>query len=146
MKKDSIGMAIKSAGKLIWNWLNEPDSSGRPVMDRFLEHLKESSARMKEVLTVENVKIALSYEERSRETITFQALLKQIKSSYALEPGDRICVIKTEKDICVFDAMSVNADDEVQFSSMRPWCRFIVANPDPALIQMFNGTSMLVLK
>ncbi len=142
---DIAKFITEQVGK-IWSWLNELGPSGKSVMDRLVEESKKRAEALKEMLTVEGIKIALSYEEHARNTLSFAELLKYVKSSYSLKPGDRVCVLKVEDDVYKFDIMAVGTNDEVLFSPTRPWSRFIVANPDPELLRLFDDKSMLILK
>lgn len=127
-------------------WLNTPDATGKSPRDRLMEEISRHLDGVKGVLTPEGLKIALSYKEESRESLSFQDMLTYIKTNYKLEPGVRVCVLKTDGDIVQFDIMVCDMDNNPSFSPIRPWVHFNVLVVDDALINMFGDKSLLVLK
>lgn len=127
-------------------WLDQPDATGKSPKDKFVDEVKKLAEAAQVVFSPEGLKVALSYEEHSVATITFPELLSKVKKSYSLKPGERICILKSDGDVYTFDVIAVSADNEVLFSPVHPWSRYIVANPDEAFLRMFVDKPMLVLK
>ena len=141
----------KASGKLInetIELLNRPDASGRTPVERIFDDISAKIKQGTEALSPEAIKIALSYHEISRETITFQELVAIIKRDYKLTPGMNVCVLKTQKEtgFTEFDIMACSAEKNVLFTPQCPWCHIIVAVPDAEFLKMFGEKSMLVLK
>ena len=130
------------------NSANKAADDGQALLARLLDGVAKKIEISKTVLSPEAIKIALSYREFFRETITFKELLAIVKQEFALHPGMTVCVLKTmaEKEFPTFDIVACSETKEVLFNSMCPWCHVVVANPDPELLKMFGEKSMLVLK
>ena len=128
--------------------LNRPDANGKTPLERIFDEISEKIKQGTEVLSPEAIKIALSYHEISRETITFQELVAIIKRDYKLTPGINVCVLKTQKanEFTEFDIMACSTEKNVLFNPQYPWCHIVVAAPDPEFLKMFGEKSMLVLK
>lgn len=141
----------KASAKLIneaIELLNRPDANGKTPFERIFDEISEKIKQGTEALSPEAIKIALSYHEISRETITFQELVAIIKRDYKLTPGMNVCVLKTQKEneFTEFDIMACSAEKNVLFNPQYPWCHIVVAAPDPEFLKMFGEKSMLVLK
>ena len=141
----------KASAKLInetIELLNRPDASGRTPVERVFDEISAKIKQGTEALSPEAIKIALSYHEISRETITFQELVTIIKQDYKLTPGMNVCVLKTQKEtgFTEFDIMACSAEKNVLFTPQCPWCHIIVAVPDAEFLKMFGEKNMLVLK
>lgn len=137
---------LKSAWTATINWASTPDETGKTPFEKFVDEAKNRALAIGRELSLERMKILVSYEEHSYETLSFGEMLAKIRSSCSLKPGERVCILKTQRDIVIFDALVCDANDEILFSPVHPWCRFIVANPDADLIGKFGDKPMLVLK
>ena len=142
-KVREVAAKVLQAGK---EWWERPGSDGKSPKDRFEEEIRRRLETLGEVLSPNGLKVALSYKEESRYTLTFEDLVSYVKGSYRLTPGVRICVLKTEGDIPQLDIMVCDADNNVDFGPTCPWTHFIVGELDARLLEMFAGKSMLVLK
>lgn len=126
--------------------INTPDATGKSPKDYLIDEVRHRFAGLKEVLTTEGLKIALSYKEESRESLSFQDLLSYIKTNFKLEPGVRVCILKTDGDVVQLDIMVCDVNNNPSFSPVRPWVHFNVVTLDDGLLNMFCGKQMLVLK
>lgn len=143
--------AIREMAKKAWNkiqdWATAPDDTGRSPLDKLGDVIREQAENAKASLSPEALKVAMCYEEKTFTRLSFKELVDQVKKSYSLKPGMRVCILKTaSRDICVLDVMACDANDELNFSPMRPWLRLVVAEIDAELVAMFGSKSMLVLK
>lgn len=141
----------KASAKLInetMGLFNQPDANGKTPVERLFDGIAEKIKQGADALSPEAIKIALSYHEISRETITFKELVEIIKRDYKLTQGMNVCVLKTQKEneFTEFDIMACSAEKEVLFDPQYPWCHIVVAVPDPEFLKMFGEKSMLVLK
>ena len=143
--------AIREAAKKSWDkiqdWATSPDDTGRSPLDKLGDMVHEQVENAKTAFSSEALKVAMCYEERTFARLSFKELVDWVKKSYSLKPGMRVCILKTaSRDICVLDIMTCDANDELDFSPMRPWLRLVVAEIDAELESMFGSKSMLVLK
>ena len=143
---DTIRIAAVQAWNSLQKWIDTPDATGNSPKDKMIEFIRSKAEAAAQAISPEEIKVALSYSEKSYLELNFKDLLALVKQSYTLKPGMRICVLMTKGDISVFDIMACNEKNEIAFSTTCPWSHLIVANPDIGLIQMFGDKSMLVLK
>lgn len=149
MKEEYAKKIREVAAKVLQDgreWWERPGADGKSPRDRFAEEIRRRLEGLGEVLTLEGLKIALSYKEESRYTLTFEELVSYVKSCYRLTPGVRICVLKTDGDASQLDIMVCDANNNVDFGPTCPWTHFIVGELDARLREMFAEKSMLVLK
>jgi hypothetical protein len=144
---DVIREMAKKAWNKIQDWATTQDETGRSPLDKLGDVIREQVENAKASFSPEALKVAMCYEERAITRLSFKELVDLVKKSYSLKPGMRICILKTaSRDICVLDVMACDANDEIDFSPMRPWLRLVVAEIDADLVSMFGSKSMLVLK
>ena len=113
---------------------------------RIGEYIKQKCSDARQIMSEESIKLALHYREIGCPELTFEMLLSKIKATYALSRGMSVCVLHRAGIGDVFDVVARSATGELQFSVESPWCRFIVARPDPKLLSLFGGKTMMVLK
>lgn len=143
--------AIREMAKKAWNkiqdWATTLDDTGRSPLDKLGDVIREQVENAKTSFSIDALKVAMCYEEKAYTRLSLKELVDQVKKSYSLKPGMRVCILKTAScDICVLDVMACDENDEIDFSPMRPWLRLVVAEIDVELAAMFGSKSMLVLK
>lgn len=143
--------AIREMAKKAWNkiqdWATTQDTTGRSPLDKLGDVIREQAENAMASFSPEALKVAMCYEERAFTRLSFKELVDQVKKSYSLKPGTRVCILKAaSRDICVLDVMACDENDEIDFSPTRPWLRLVVAEIDAELVSMFGSKSMLVLK
>ena len=143
--------AIREMAKKAWNkiqdWATTQDATGRSPLDKLGDVIREQAENAKASFSPEALKVAMCYEEKAFPRLSFKELVDQVKKSYSLKPGMRVCILRTASpDICVLDVMACDENDEIDFSPTRPWLRLVVAEIDAELVSMFGSKSMLVLK
>ena len=143
---DAIRVMAMKAWSSIQEWATSPDGTGKSPLDRVGELVRNQVEDAKSAFSPEALKIAMCYEEKTFTVLSFKDLIAQVKKSYALRPGMRVCVLKTSCEISVLDIMVCDENNEIKFSPTCPWLRLVVADLDAELSVMFGNKSMLVLK
>ena len=123
------------------------EKNGKTIAEPLFKSISEEIKEKGKVLSIESIKIALSYHEFYKESITFEELLAIIKRDFTLHQGMSICILKTEKSgVTIFDIMACSAEQEILFAPSCPWYHIVVSSPDQNFLKMFNNKEMLVLK
>lgn len=142
LKKHAIEIAI-----LIKEQLSKPGEDGKSKIDNIIDFLRdEVGKRAKVAVSPEAIKLALSYVEKHELSMTMEDLIKFVKGTYKLTPGDRVCIYRATTDVEVLEIMAVDTDNNPIISPTKPWSRIYLAMMDSSLVSAFGGKDLLVLK
>ncbi len=142
LKKHAVEIAILIKGEL-----TKPDKDGKSKIDHIVAFLREEVGRRAKVsVSPEAIKLALSYVEKHELSMTMEDLIKFVKGTYKLTPGDRVCIYRATTDVEILEIMAVDTDNNPIISPTKPWSRIYLAMMDSSLVSAFGGKDLLVLK
>lgn len=138
-------IAVKAI-PLIMGALKQKDENGKSMLDKLYDKIKEKSKEFGKVLTEEGLREALSYKERSFDSIDFKTVVSLVKKAYKLESGWRVCVLKTNGEIKQLDILVYDDKDNVVISPECPWVHVNASELESDIIDLFGNKSMLILQ